>query len=839
MNLIYTCVFHQESYIELLQLFANSLFMKGNIENTDLLIITSPHFQSIIYKKLAEYECAKVNIKYHLLEIDTLFDAGCARLHIFNYDNIDLYDKILYLDVDIIIAGHINTIFDLDIENQEQIYVLEEGNIGEELWGAELFDFGIYDRNQPAFTSGIIFFYNNNSIRQFFNDILNHIDEWVKKGNKIPVTLDQPFIIYNAFQQKNYNNQIMKQYAINNPIDIHHKKIINHFPGEPGLYSSKYDKMMGFWKHMNSITFITLTNSGYIDYTLNCLESLKNINSELELKSYCIGQNGYKALQKQNNLCDLINEECNSNFQTFRNGNWSNITYHKFNIIYDNLLKYDYICFTDGDIVFENHKFYHYLIQNIGDYDLLVQSEGDEYEDFCSGFMYIRSNPNTLSIFDPSNISIFKDTIGWDDQIYLNTVKKSLKYKKLPLDLFPNGKYYFQHNQHISPYLIHFNWAYGHGKKDKMKEYNKWYLNKKVRIFQGGSDGFGHQLEGTLRLISLSLNNKAEYQYKYKKNYTFQHSNFDINKLIQFFTNALNELSYKYNDESDDTPGIQQTQNVVSVPETTTFRDIINTHPNYRENIYLYDGVGSGNKDEYNYEPMSEFKKSIHILREVFVKKNPELPSPSYHSDYSEYINVVCHIRLGDAVGQRILDNKSIYNVIRVYQKQPDKYRIIIHSDGDIQHLAHVNTILYDKTIDVLQVLSDFIHADILIMNYSSISIAAHLLAEDSQIVICPNKAGPTYNSRILDKCIRCNDFLLYDKICNKTYSWEDCKITFLENSQMIAFGGESEYKYIDENIIWGFFGNREHILYFNQDYTKFTSVRKDDHYVVRGILIG
>ena len=673
-------------------------------------------------------------------------------------------------------------------------------------------------------------------MRQFFDTVLNHINEWVKQGNKIPVTLDQPFIIYNAFMQNNYNNQILKDYAINNPPNISDKKVINHFPGEPGLYSSKYEKMMAFWKRMNSTAFITLTNSGYIDYTLNCLESLKRINSELELKSYCIGQTGYDVLRKKGYPCELIDEECNSNFQTFRNGNWSNITYNKFKIIYDNLLKYDYVCFTDGDIVFENPKFYDHLIQNIGDYDLLAQSEGDEFEDFCSGFMYIRSNPTTLSIFDPAACEIHKDTEGWDDQIYLNTIKKNLKYKKLSLDLFPNGKHYFQNNNRISPYLIHFNWAYGHEKKEKMRHYNKWYTNQKVRIFQGGSDGFGHQLEGTLRLISLSLNKNAEYQYHYKKNYSFQHSNFDINKLTAYMTNALNILSSTYENERErENEEEPKSYNIIPVIETTKFQDIINNNPNYRDNIYLYDGVGDSNDNRYNYESMTEYIKSIPVLRNAFVKNNPELPCPSYNS---ECINVVCHIRLGDAIGQRILDNESIYNVIRVYQKQPDKYRITIHSDGDIRHLAHENTILYDKSADVLLVLSDFIHADIFIMNYSSISIAAHLLADDSQIVICPNKAGPTYNSRILDKCIRCNDFLLYDRVGNKSFSWENCKITFLKNSQMIAFGGNSEYKYIDEYVIWCFFGFREHILYFNEDYTAFTSVRKDDHFVVRGSLL-
>ena len=43
-------------------------------------------------------------------------------------------------------------------------------------------------------------------------------------------------------------------------------------------------------KDNNNIAFITLTNTGYIDYTLNCLQSLKNINMKKQLKVYCIGE---------------------------------------------------------------------------------------------------------------------------------------------------------------------------------------------------------------------------------------------------------------------------------------------------------------------------------------------------------------------------------------------------------------------------------------------------------------------------------------------------------------------------------------------------------------------
>ena len=231
----------------------------------------------------------------------------------------------------------------------------------------------------------------------------------------------------------------------------------------------------------NNISFITLTNNGYIDYTLNCLQSLKNINMEKQLKVYCIGQEGYSILQNNNFLCELINNNENntSTFQEFRQKNWSNVVYYKFEIIYNNLLNNEYVCITDGDIVYENNIVFDYLLSNINDNDMLIQTEGIESNNVCSGFMFIKSNEKTISLFNPENVEKYKNKVGWGDQVYVNEIKSKLKFKKLPLELFPNGKYYYEYSNNIQPYLIHFNWIVGHEKKKKMIKYNKWYISKK------------------------------------------------------------------------------------------------------------------------------------------------------------------------------------------------------------------------------------------------------------------------------------------------------------------------------------------------------------------------
>lgn len=270
----------------------------------------------------------------------------------------------------------------------------------------------------------------------------------------------------------------------------------------------------------------------------------------------------------------------------------------------------------------------------------------------------------------------------------------------------------------------------------------------KLKICQEGIDGFGHQLEGMLRVISLSLNNKAEYVYDFRKNFTFQHSNFDIDKLQSYLLNALDTLgaissgekSYEKNKEYK-----------IIHNESRSFEHIINNDKDYENTIYCYDGVGFGMSVPNNFEEIEELEKSLPILRKAFVLENPFLPKPTYDSTRT---NLVCHIRLGDAEGTRPLDTDAILNFVRQFQNKSE-YKITIHTDGVLDHLISDNTVVFGKDTDVLQILSDFVHADTMIINYSSLSIAAHLLADTNQNVYCPNVAGPTFVRRILKKCVK------------------------------------------------------------------------------------
>ena len=63
MNLIYMCIFHQESYIELLKLLVTTISVNANLnkETTDILIITNSSYKPLIQKEMEEFD---FSIKY-------------------------------------------------------------------------------------------------------------------------------------------------------------------------------------------------------------------------------------------------------------------------------------------------------------------------------------------------------------------------------------------------------------------------------------------------------------------------------------------------------------------------------------------------------------------------------------------------------------------------------------------------------------------------------------------------------------------------------------------------------------------------------------------------------
>jgi predicted O-methyltransferase YrrM len=260
-------------------LLLESIFIYGNLDyNTNILVYTSTLFMDII--KQSHLFCSE-KIKFEINDTYNTIDLACkSRLDLFKLSSVKNYNKILYLDTDILVKDDIYKVF--NVCKKDILYVLEEGKITDnDNWygGIKLFgdEINNYD-DKTAFSSGILLFNNCEKIK----DLFNKINQDIVKRPFYFTCYDQPYIVYNAFKNNLYDNKLLKSLVVNNNNNIYSDKVIHHFPGGPGIYQHKIDCMTIF---LNKIKDFCINNNinkakTYIDEFLlpiiyNCGELLE------------------------------------------------------------------------------------------------------------------------------------------------------------------------------------------------------------------------------------------------------------------------------------------------------------------------------------------------------------------------------------------------------------------------------------------------------------------------------------------------------------------------------------------------------------------------------------
>ena len=146
----------------------------------------------------------------------------------------------------------LDNIFRLDIV-PGKLYAVEEGTIGDEFgsWGGSFFDFSVYNRSTPAFSTGVLLFKPCDDIQTLFKNTTIHVHSHLREiGRPLPC-LEQPCLVYNAFIEEKYDNQCLNPYVKNRPTGIESGILIYHFAGHPGNYSSKEAQMLAFLKQVD------------------------------------------------------------------------------------------------------------------------------------------------------------------------------------------------------------------------------------------------------------------------------------------------------------------------------------------------------------------------------------------------------------------------------------------------------------------------------------------------------------------------------------------------------------------------------------------------------------
>jgi lipopolysaccharide biosynthesis glycosyltransferase len=256
-NLIYTGVFIKEEYIELLYLWMKSLCLYGNLDRntTEVLIYTSEKFVLPICDRLKDLEHYQIPILFHTFgegHMTCIMQACSCRFQIFNNGFIQNYEKLLYLDTDILFNGDVNRLFNIPLDDNK-IYATKSGYIGHIYWGANHIDFEKFDKTTPGFCSGAMLFKNSWQMRKLFDDT-NDLIWYTLNTNQHIITncYDQPFINTVAITQNKYDNEVLNDYIINNPgTTFDNSIVVYHLLGGLGDGITKLEKMNEYMEIMS------------------------------------------------------------------------------------------------------------------------------------------------------------------------------------------------------------------------------------------------------------------------------------------------------------------------------------------------------------------------------------------------------------------------------------------------------------------------------------------------------------------------------------------------------------------------------------------------------------
>ena len=247
------------------------------------------------------------------------------------------------------------------------------------------------------------------------------------------------------------------------------------------------------------LIWITLINYGYINYTKNFLKSMERANIQFKLIVYCIDEQTYNELSKNEQcIClraDFLKKKLSSDMKSWGKIEYKQIVFAKLDaILYTLQNTYDIgiqnIGYIDTDIYLFSDPSTIMLKELEENKDINIFSQCDEYENkcsnnkkcknICSGVIVFRNKKELYNLFEYTEQDIMKYL---SDQHYLAALLNTNNIPSYTIDksIMPNGAYYKNLRKEkiqfeLSNCLIHFNYMVGNDKENAMKLQGLWII---------------------------------------------------------------------------------------------------------------------------------------------------------------------------------------------------------------------------------------------------------------------------------------------------------------------------------------------------------------------------
>lgn len=180
-NLIYFTIFNDPTFVVVLDIFLKSIKKYSDISKFDILILTDDATKTLLSNIDG---LVGFNVDYFLLpRVNDPVTASVQKLRIFEYNKLNDYKKILFLDADIVCFDNINKLFDLNISEDKLNVVEVEGgspvspNHSLRYFTEEELDYILQNKIRP-FNAGHFMFINNERMIEHFKNVYWLYNVW-------------------------------------------------------------------------------------------------------------------------------------------------------------------------------------------------------------------------------------------------------------------------------------------------------------------------------------------------------------------------------------------------------------------------------------------------------------------------------------------------------------------------------------------------------------------------------------------------------------------------------------------------------------------------------------
>lgn len=256
MNLLYTTIGYNSSYIQCLQFLLQSIKHYTPNPSFDILVICDEQFLPSVIPIVSQTCASTQNLIF--LTTPNSTDVMCAsinKLKVFEYHNIERYCNVIYIDTDILCTLNVNTMFErLEAETRDEkgvLYAFKEQNDilshKNSFWSMGTYsdkDIEYFERLQIyPFNAGCFAFHNQPIMHTHFKQIQRMIQTSITRH-----FFEQAYmnVYFNLRNLVNYTLINSNNYVMFPNLDTYYKDKIIHFCGSPGNGNRKELIMLAY-----------------------------------------------------------------------------------------------------------------------------------------------------------------------------------------------------------------------------------------------------------------------------------------------------------------------------------------------------------------------------------------------------------------------------------------------------------------------------------------------------------------------------------------------------------------------------------------------------------------